>query len=201
MTADDLREKVARERDLSAEPSRDMHEPSRQSAAEGGWMRLETAIGIAVRAHRGQTDKGGAPYILHPLRVMLAMQTDEERIVAVLHDVVEDCPAWPLNRLGVNGAGEAFLGALDALTRRDGESYSDFIERIALSPLATKVKLADLADNADLSRIAAPTAADYKRREKYEVARLRLLSAPGEGSQAPPTTPTDPSGQTRDGSP
>lgn len=90
---------------------------------------LERAIGLAATMHAGQLDKGGAPYILHSLRVMLAMSTDEERIVAVLHDVMEDCQAFGPERISQGGFSEAVVDALIALTRRPGETYADFIAR------------------------------------------------------------------------
>jgi (p)ppGpp synthase/HD superfamily hydrolase len=136
---------------------------------------LERAIAIAAEAHAGQVDKGGAPYIFHPLRVMLAMATEEERIVAVLHDVVEDCPKWSLSRLVEERFGPSVVSALDALTRRKGETYDAFIERLSAKPLARRVKLADLADNSDLSRIASPTEVDLARLEKYRRA-TRVLA-------------------------
>lgn len=133
---------------------------------------LTRAIQIATEAHDGQVDKGGAPYILHPLRVMLAMSTDEERIVAVLHDVMEDCPAFGPERISQGGFSEAVVDALIALTRRPGETYADFIARVAHNPLATRVKIADMRDNMDLSRIPNPTDKDRKRTDKY----LRYLA-------------------------
>src|SRR5258708_25482609 len=121
---------------------------------------LERAIAIAAEAHSGVLDKGGAPYILHPLRMMLSLSTVEERIVAVLHDVCEDCPGWTLDRLRAEGFSEHIITALDAVTKREGEDYEDFARRAAANPIGRNVKLADLADNCDLSRIAAPTEVD-----------------------------------------
>src|SRR6202034_2035323 len=82
---------------------------------------LERAIAIAVEGHSGQVDKAGEPYILHPLRVMLNCATAEERIVGVLHDVVEDCPGWTFERLREEGFSDTVLTALDAVTHREGE--------------------------------------------------------------------------------
>ena len=90
---------------------------------------LERAIAISVEAHRGQVDKAGSPYILHPLRVMLAGSTDDERIVGVLHDVCEDCDGWDFNRLRSEGFPEHIIVALDAVTKRDGEGYEEFVRR------------------------------------------------------------------------
>jgi (p)ppGpp synthase/HD superfamily hydrolase len=137
---------------------------------------LSAAIQIATEAHDGQCDKGGAPYILHPLRVMMAVQGDRERIAAVLHDVAEDCPEWPLERLRALPFSGAVCDALDALTRRQGEDYWDFIDRCAADPIAKVVKMADLKDNQDLSRIKRPTEVDGLRVQKYVKASMILLS-------------------------
>ncbi|MDO7897081.1 GTP pyrophosphokinase [Pseudomonas citrulli] len=130
---------------------------------------LEKAISISALAHEGQADKGGAPYILHPLKVMLRLSHDEERIVAVLHDVVEDTTVT-LADLRRAGFSNAVLDAIDSLTKREGETYQAFIERAALNPLARRVKLADLAENSDLSRLGTPNAKDLERIEKYRMA-------------------------------
>lgn len=136
---------------------------------------LERAIVIAATAHAGQVDKGGAPYILHPLKVMLRMTTLEERIVAVLHDVVEDC-AISLDDLRKEGFSEEVLTAIQSVTKVPGESYEDFVERAAQNPIGRVVKLADLEENSDLSRIASPSWEDLERIEKYRRAIGRLRS-------------------------
>jgi (p)ppGpp synthase/HD superfamily hydrolase len=129
---------------------------------------LERAIAIAAAAHEGQVDKAGAPYILHPLRMMLAVTTPEARMAAVLHDVVEDGDVT-LEQLRAEAFPAAVVEAVDALTKREHEEddYEAFIRRAALNPIAREVKLADLRDNADLSRIADPTEKDRARIEKY----------------------------------
>ncbi|RON36097.1 GTP pyrophosphokinase [Pseudomonas frederiksbergensis] len=127
---------------------------------------LERAIAIAAAAHEGQVDKGGAPYILHPLRVMLRVNTLEERIVAVLHDVVEDC-GISFDDLRNEGFSETVLMAIASVTKVPGESYEAFIERVAQNPIGRVVKLADLEENSDLSRIAQPSWEDLERVEKY----------------------------------
>ena len=99
---------------------------------------------LALDKHHGQVDKGGAPYIIHPLRVMCAMQTETEQIVAVLHDVVEDTDVT-LDDLRRMGYSEEIVEAVDHLSRRDGESYEAFIQRIKPHPLAVRVKLARFA--------------------------------------------------------
>jgi (p)ppGpp synthase/HD superfamily hydrolase len=129
---------------------------------------LERAIAIAAAAHEGQVDKAGAPYNLHPLRMMLAVTTPEARMAAVLHDVVEDGDVT-LEQLRAEAFPAAVVEAVDALTKREHEEddYEAFIRRAALNPIAREVKLADLRDNADLSRIADPTEKDRARIEKY----------------------------------
>lgn len=136
-------------------------------------MDLNKAIDIANHAHAGQFDKGGKPYILHPLRVMMAMDGDDERIVAVLHDVVEDS-CWLLEALIEQGLRPDLAEAVDALTHRDGEPYmASYIERVAANPLARKVKLADLADNLSPSRaLPGSEAASWGRRHRAAQERL-----------------------------
>jgi (p)ppGpp synthase/HD superfamily hydrolase len=137
-------------------------------------MNLETAISIATNAHKGQTDKGGKPYILHPFRVMLSVGDSEvAQTVAVLHDVVEDTD-WTLDALRAEGFPEEVLDGIDAVTRREGESYEDFVDRAARNPIGRRVKIADIKDNMDLSRIQEPTDQDYARVEKYRAALIRL---------------------------
>ena len=128
---------------------------------------LERAIAISAEAHAGQVDKAGAPYVLHPLRMMLSMSSIDERIVAILHDVCEDCPGWTLDRLRREGFSDLIIDALQSVTKRDGEDYEDFVRRAAANPIGRRVKLADLHDNSDLSRIAVPSERDFRRIEKY----------------------------------
>lgn len=138
-------------------------------------MDLNRAIILAVQAHTGQVDKGGNPYILHPLRVMLKMPDEKTRIVAVLHDVLEDTPLT-LEDLRKEGFSEDILEALDHLTRREGESYKKFIRRAKQHPISRLVKLEDIEDNSDLSRIPNPSEEDFKRLERYKWAKKELLS-------------------------
>jgi (p)ppGpp synthase/HD superfamily hydrolase len=128
---------------------------------------LERAIAIAAQAHAGQVDKAGAPYVLHPLRMMLGVSSTEERIVAVLHDVCEDCPGWDFDRLRREGFSDRIIAALDCVTKREGEDYEAFVRRAAADPIGRAVKLADLKDNSDLTRIASPMPRDFERIEKY----------------------------------
>jgi (p)ppGpp synthase/HD superfamily hydrolase len=134
---------------------------------------LEDAIALAVEAHRGQRDKAGQSYILHPLRVMMRLQTDAERMAAILHDVVEDTP-YTLERLRALGYPEEVLGALDCLTKREGENYEAFIERLRPHALARRVKLADLEDNMDVRRLPAVGPREAERLTRYRAAWSRL---------------------------
>jgi len=136
---------------------------------------LEKAILIAVQAHQGQVDKAGAPYILHPLRVMLQLHSETEMIIGVLHDVVEDT-TWTLESLKQEGFPAEILEAIDCLTRREGENYDDFIKRVAGNPLAQKVKLADLEDNLNILRFETITGKDMARLIRYHLAWTLLAS-------------------------
>lgn len=141
---------------------------------------LAKAIQIASQAHMGQVDKGGAPYILHPLRLMMQMDTEEEKIAAVLHDVVEDID-WNFAELKKEGFNEKALDAIDHLTRREEEPYENFIERVKNNPLAIKVKIADLKDNLDVTRLETMTPKDLERLNKYQQA-LQNLNMTGKSS-------------------
>lgn len=138
--------------------------------------RLEKAILIATQAHAGQVDKGGNPYILHPLRIMLRMNTEETMIAAVLHDVLEDTNVTPEDLLQAGLPREVVAGVV-ALTRREGETYMDFIKRTKQDPIASLVKLADLEDNCDLKRLPNPTKEDFDRVERYKLAISELHSS------------------------
>jgi GTP diphosphokinase / guanosine-3',5'-bis(diphosphate) 3'-diphosphatase len=139
---------------------------------------LERAIAIAAAAHAGQLDKAGVPYILHPLRVMLAVQSDDERIAAVLHDVVEDTGVT-LAELQAQGFSPPVLAAIEALTKRPGETRLQAAARAAGDRIARRVKLADNAENMDLSRIVSPSEKDHARLEEYRQVRALLLAAEG----------------------
>jgi guanosine-3',5'-bis(diphosphate) 3'-pyrophosphohydrolase len=134
---------------------------------------LERAIALAATAHSGQLDKAGKPYILHPLRVMLAVETPEERLAAMLHDVVEDTSVT-LDELRAEGFPDAVIAAVDALTKRADESRLDAAKRAAQDPIARRVKLADVRDNMDLRRLPNPGPRDYARLEEYRAVEALL---------------------------
>lgn len=123
---------------------------------------INKALKIAHRAHLGQVDKGGVPYILHPIRVALHCETDAEKVVALLHDVVEDT-SFTLEDLKAEGISRNLLDAIDSLTNREGESYDEFICRVSQNELAVRVKIQDLKDNMDLSRMGG------KKHRKYDL--------------------------------
>jgi hypothetical protein len=138
---------------------------------------LERAIQLAAEAHAGQVDKADQPYILHVLRVMLRLEGENERVAAALHDLLEDTSVTAED-LRAEGFAPEVIAAVQALTKREGETYEDFIRRVSTNPIAARVKLADLADNMDLTRIASPTERDRARTEKYHQA-IDLLSTLG----------------------
>ena len=135
---------------------------------------LDDAVSIAAQAHRGQKDKTGAPYLLHPLRMMLRMKSEAEMIAAVLHDVVEDSD-WTLEQLRDRGFSEDVLQAVDCLTHRNGEPYEEFITRAQLNPIARRVKIADLEDNMNIRRIGEVTEKDLERVARYHRAWRVLM--------------------------
>lgn len=138
---------------------------------------LERAIEIAAAAHAGQTDKAGAPYISHPLRVALGFirAGDEERaIIAVLHDVFEDSDVTAAD-LQREGFSQTIVEAVEALTRPEDEPYQDFILRAAGNELARPVKVADIKDNMNRTRLAMlPADKREKLLAKYEGALQQL---------------------------
>ena len=143
---------------------------------------LEKAIALAVDAHRGQRDRYGAPYILHPLRVMSRVTSIQEKTVAILHDVVEDTN-WTFEDLKREGVPDLLLAALDCLTKREGEEYEDSVKRSEANLMARQVKLADLEDNMDLRRMPEVTAKDTARLAKYVKAWKRLANSSCEGGR------------------
>ena len=136
---------------------------------------------LAAYAHQGQTDKAGRDYILHPRAVAARMETEEEKTVALLHDVLED--TFVTEATLRNLFGDAVTDAVVTLTHREGEDYEAYIRRIGDHPLALRVKLADLRHNMDLTRLPEVTEADLRRAEKYRRSydwlRSRLPSSNG----------------------
>lgn len=138
---------------------------------------LQKAINIATEAHTGQTDKAGAPYIEHSLRVMAAGKSTDEKIVGILHDVVEDTP-WTFEELVAEGLPPHIIAALRCLTKLHDEPYEKYISRVKKNALATAVKLNDLTDNMDIRRLPYLSDKDIKRLKRYLKAYKRLTGEP-----------------------
>ena len=139
---------------------------------------LERAIEIATEAHKGQYDKAGNDYIGHPLRVMDMGRSEEEKIVGVLHDVVEDTD-WTFEMLAAEGFSQDIIAALKCVTKiSENENYDDFIERVKKNPLAAAVKINDLSDNMDIRRLPYLSDKDVKRLKKYLKAYKKLVGEP-----------------------
>jgi (p)ppGpp synthase/HD superfamily hydrolase len=136
---------------------------------------LTLAIAIANQAHAGQLDKAGKPYISHPLTVMAQMDTPESKIVAVLHDAIEDSDL-KIEDLVKQGFPESITDAIAAITKLDGELYEDYMVRVRSNTIARKVKIADITHNMDISRIFNPTEKDFQRIEKYKIVFQKLIS-------------------------
>ena len=132
-------------------------------------MLEELAFEIAKEAHAGQTDKAGLDYILHPLQVAAEMTTDEEKAVALLHDIIEDTDVTA-SELLAKGLPDNVVEAVKALTKKHNQNYAAYLAGVKKNRLATAVKLADLKHNSDLSRLEKITQKDRERAEKYRKA-------------------------------
>jgi guanosine-3',5'-bis(diphosphate) 3'-pyrophosphohydrolase len=137
---------------------------------------LQKAISLAVEHHSSQIDKAGLPYILHPMRVMLGCKTDEERQIAIMHDLVEDTSVT-LEFLVQEGFSQTVVDGVDCLTRRHGETYAEFINRCCENKIAIDIKLLDIADNMDATRLDALSETELDRLKRYHKARAVLISA------------------------
>ena len=134
---------------------------------------IEKSLEIALRAYAGRKDKAGKTYILHPLRLMNQMVSDEEMATALLHDVIEDSDITAEDMLR-EGISETVVDAVICLTRRGGETYDDFIARVSQNDLALKVKIADIEDNINVLRLNRLTEKDLDRIAKYHSAWKKL---------------------------
>lgn len=139
----------------------------------------ERAMKLAYEKHEGAQDKAGLPYIFHPLHVAEQMDDEDSTVVALLHDILEDTDVT-LADLRAMGFSENVLEALDCLTHRKGESYYDYLDRVAENDLATKVKIADIEHNADLTRVRNNPELQEKFRKKYGEALPRLKAKAAE---------------------
>ena len=134
---------------------------------------LVVAISLAVNAHAHQKDLCGEPYIMHSIRVMTRMDTDEEKMVAIMHDVVEDTDV-SLDFLRTLGFSDAVVHSVDCITKREDEKYHEYVERVASDEISKKVKIADIEDNMDIDRIPSWEDRDTDRNIKYYRTWLRL---------------------------
>ena len=128
---------------------------------------------LAERAHAGQTDKAGRPYVEHPMRVAGRLETPEAQVVGWLHDTVEDTDVTLRDIEAAFGPDTA--AAVDAISRREGENWHDYLARVKANPTATRVKISDLIDNSNLSRIPVVTLRDVQRQGRYNKALVYLM--------------------------
>jgi (p)ppGpp synthase/HD superfamily hydrolase len=128
---------------------------------------LNKAYEIASMAHKNQKDKGGTEYINHPVAVSAMVGSLEEKIVALLHDVVEDTRVT-LEELKSFGFNDNVIAAIDAISKKDGESTDDYMNRVKNNKLACSVKKADLLHNMDMSRLKVVNKKDLERLDKYQ---------------------------------
>lgn len=135
---------------------------------------INTALTIATKAHEGQVDKAGIDYIQHPLFVASQVKTEQEKTVALLHDVIEDSNVTAADLLAT-GLPNEVVTAVQILTKGKDQNYQEYLEKVKSNNLARVVKLADLKHNSDLSRLKSVTDIDYDRVEKYKNA-IRYLS-------------------------
>ncbi|MBQ9216408.1 MAG: GTP pyrophosphokinase [Prevotella sp.] len=131
------------------------------------WNELyDLALRIAIEAHKGQTDKSGREYVMHPIRVAERCKNVKAKIVALLHDTIEDTDVTPDSLRG-DGFPEEIINGILSVTKREGEAYEDFVSRAAQNPIGREVKIADLEDNMDVRRLEELTDEDVARLRKY----------------------------------
>lgn len=135
---------------------------------------LDKAALICMTKHAGQRDKTGCAYFQHPMRVAMRCSTDEEKMVALLHDTIEDTDVTP-DYLLAEGFPQAVVDGVVSVTKREGESYEDFVLRAKQNPLGRIVKLHDLEDNLDVLRLDSLAPEMAARLSKYLAARRVLL--------------------------
>ena len=138
---------------------------------------VEAAKALGTRLHAGQVDKSGQPYIGHPGRVAARLEDPEAQVVAWLHDTVEDTSLTLAEVEARFGADTA--AAVDAISRRDGETWEAYLERVRANPVARAVKISDLIDNSNLSRLSVVTPRDVERQTRYNRALRSLMGMDG----------------------
>lgn len=137
---------------------------------------LQFALELAIEKHKNQKDKSGKPYILHPLHVMETVKSDDAKIVAILHDIIEDTDVTEKDLLNA-GLSKHIVDAVVMLTRSRDEDYMDYVKKLSSNPLAKEVKLADLQHNMDLRRLSTLKERDLDRNRKYQIAYHYLINA------------------------
>ena len=137
--------------------------------------KFQIALELAVEKHKNQTDKAGNPYILHPLHVMENVNSKEGKIVAILHDIIEDTDITEDYLLKI-GLSKRIVDAVVALTRSEDIDYQEYIKNLSSNPLAKEVKLADLEHNMDLKRLPTLEEKDLERNRKYQIAYHYLIN-------------------------
>ncbi|MDV8273362.1 GTP pyrophosphokinase [Streptococcus pneumoniae] len=128
---------------------------------------IDIALAIAKKAHAGQVDKAGVDYIQHPLYVASQVNTEQEKAVALLHDVIEDSDITAAD-LFASGLSNDVVTVVQILTKKKGQSYQEYLGKVTSNNLARVVKFADLNHNSDLSRLKSVTNTDYERVKKYK---------------------------------
>ena len=136
---------------------------------------FQIALELAVEKHKNQTDKAGNPYILHPLHVMENVNSKDGKIVAILHDIIEDTDITEDYLLKI-GLSKRIVDAVVALTRSEDIDYQEYIKNLGSNPLAKEVKLADLEHNMDLKRLPTLEEKDLERNRKYQIAYHYLIN-------------------------
>ena len=136
---------------------------------------LQFALELAIEKHKNQKDKSGKPYILHPLHVMETVKSDDAKIVAILHDIIEDTDVTEEDLLNA-GLSKHIVDAVVMLTRSRDEDYMDYVKKLSSNPLAKEVKLADLQHNMDLRRLSTLKERDLDRNRKYQIAYHYLIN-------------------------
>ena len=138
---------------------------------------IDLALRLCYEYHKGQTDKAGAPYFLHPISVALRVTTESEKITALLHDIIEDTELTLSDLRNFDFAfSDEVIEAVKAITKDPNEDYFEYIYRVKKNPIATAVKIADLKHNLDLSRLSEVTDKDRRRAAKYRKALKILVS-------------------------
>lgn len=140
-----------------------------------GLIMIEKAFRIVKEAFKDKFDKGGKPYINHLLSVSSRLTTDEEKTVGLLHDLLEDCLEWNEEKLSLEFPNN-IVESVVCLTKIKGEKYSDYLDRVKTNEIALKVKISDLKDNMDITRLSKLTDKDLKRIVKYYESYHELIN-------------------------